>query len=104
MLPDLSELASSLNAPTDQPKDATFLVTGVEGEFHTLVSFPRTGTVWVSYDWGDEPAEDVCIWHQDATTTEIPEGEGLYAVRQGDCLMWTLASPTNLINIGWGYV
>jgi hypothetical protein len=86
-----------------QPPDAFVAITNSAQDLSVWIQLPTAGQLWVAYEWGDEPAQAVYIWHQGGTTTPVTPGQNVYTVGSQDALVWVLASPTNQIKVGWGY-
>lgn len=108
-----------MSTSQEQPPDTTFSneeIAGAQppGAYVALTNslqgssfwmqLPTAGSLWVAYEWGDQPASAVYIWHQGGATTPVAPGQNVYSVGAKDALVWVLASPTNQIKIGWGYV
>lgn len=89
-----------------QPPNTTILITNLDmdDECRVLISLPSSGNLWVAYEFGDEPARDVSIWHQGGMTEEVPLGFNIFQVNETDAIVYQLASPTNSIKLGWAYV
>jgi len=81
----------------------TTLVTGWNGPLSNLISLPQSGQIWIAYEYGDALAQTIYLWHQGGRTDQINLGWNTFPVNEGDCIIWTLASPNNSIKIGWQY-
>jgi hypothetical protein len=88
--------------PIEQPDNITILMTNMDSG-DTVIALPQTGNLWVAYEYQQEPAQTVYIWHQDGTTTTVQPGFQTIPVSEGDTLVYGLRQPTDSIKLGWGY-
>jgi len=86
----------------DQPPNTTIVITMGNGE--TWIVLPNPGWIWVVYEWAQEPAAEMLIWHQGGSITPIEPGEGTYQVGAGDAIVYALQNPTDSIKFGWAYI
>ncbi|HYI13183.1 MAG TPA: hypothetical protein VEK57_29320 [Thermoanaerobaculia bacterium] len=61
----------------------------------TLIGVPSAGTLWVFYEWSNEPAAQIYVWHQGGATTPINGGANTIPVQSGDAIMYQLNDPVN---------
>jgi hypothetical protein len=86
----------------EQPANTTILVTGMDSQ--TWIVLPDSGTLWVAYEYSDQPAVMVIIWHQGGSTETVEPGFQTFNVDAGDALMYQLVEPTQSIKLGWAYI
>lgn len=90
-------------APSNVPEEVTILLTNVPYSDQVWIVLPQAGNLWVGYEYQDEPAQQLYLWHQGGTTTQVPPGFNVFAVGAGDALAYQLAYPGQAIKLGWGY-
>lgn len=86
-----------------QPDGTTILITNMDGG-DTWISLPYSGQLWVAYEYQDQPASSVYIWHQGGDTTPVPPGFNSFTVGATDALVYTLAYQDQSIKLGWAYL
>ncbi len=73
-----------------------------EGPGTVSIVVPQAGNLWVFYEQGSAPAQQIGVWHQGGTTTPIQQGENNVTVGDGDTLYYQLANPaTDSIKLGY---
>jgi hypothetical protein len=87
----------------NQPANTTILITNID-DLQVWIVLPESGNLWVGYEYQDQPAQEVYIWHQGGTTTQVPPGFNTFPVGAGDMLVYALAYPQQVIKLGWAYV
>jgi hypothetical protein len=86
----------------NQPSNTTILVTGIDSQ--TWIVLPDSGTLWVAYEYADQPAAAVFIWHQGGSTEQVNPGFQTFNVNATDALVYQLTDPTQSIKLGWAYM
>jgi hypothetical protein len=86
----------------NQPDGTTILITQDDGS--VWIVLPEAGNLWVAYEWAQEPAASIKIWHQGGTTTPIEPGFNTYQVGASDAITYTLNAAGDMIKLGWAYV
>ena len=85
----------------DFPATYWLTVTNID-EGTTWIVVPSAGTLWVFYEWGNQPAQQIYVWHQGGSTTPINGGENTVTVGEGDALVYQLANPgTDAIKLAY---
>jgi len=103
--PNSGSKASFADLPADFPSSITILVTNESGSGISPVSInlPGSGTLWVGYEYQDQPAASVVLWHQGGQTETIPPGFNTFNSQAGDAIEYSLAYEGQSIKLGWGY-
>ena len=71
----------------------------------TYIVVPTGGTLWLFYEWGNRPAQQIYVWHQGGQTTPVSGGENYVQVGPGDMIVYQLANPTvDSIKLGYQMV
>lgn len=83
--------------------DNTYILTN-EPEGQVWITLPNSGNLWVAYEYQNEPAQEVFIWHQGGATEQVPPGFNTFAVGATDGLVYVLGDPSISIKLGWAYV
>ena len=68
-----------------------------------LVTLPQSGNLQLTYGYSTVPAQSIYIWHQGGTTTPISLGTAVYAVGQGDFIIYILPADNVSIKVAWFY-
>lgn len=95
----------STQIPNQPPNTTIYIVNTNQDESDEIwIGLPNSGNLWVAYEYSDEPAQYVYIWHQGGMTEEVPLGFSTFQVNETDAIVYRLASPTNSIKLGWAYI
>ena len=84
----------------EQPGDIYILETGIDAQ--TWIQLPDSGTLWVGYEYSNEEATAVFIWHQGGATETVNLGFQTFNVNGGDALVYQVPSLSTMIKLGWG--
>lgn len=89
----------------DQPADTTILEANVPDAQSGLIALPASGKLWVFYECGGTGQAQLWLWHQGGAETLIPpDKETVLESREGDALIYQLATPSEPLKLGWAYV
>ncbi|HEX8205425.1 MAG TPA: hypothetical protein VF587_05145 [Solirubrobacteraceae bacterium] len=101
----------SLDFPGDAAVDVssgpwTTLVTNDVGgtSNNVWISLPGSGQLQIGFLIGTGPAIPCYLWHQGGAQTPVTQGIATYTSQPGDFLWYSLASPDQVIKLGWQYV
>jgi hypothetical protein len=86
----------------DQPGDVYILETGIDAQ--TWIQLPDSGTLWVAYEYSNQKATAVFIWHQGGHTETVNLGFQTFNVNSGDALVYQVPSLSTMIKLGWAYI
>jgi hypothetical protein len=94
--------ALSAAAFQQQPANVTILMANMDPST-TWIVLPQSGSLWVGYEYQDQPAQQVYLWQQGGQTVQVPPGFNTFPVNEGDSLVYQLAYEGQIIKLGWGY-
>lgn len=95
---------SKMNMFQEQPANTTILTTNVPIDGQTWITLPRSGNLWVAYEYSGQPAQNVYIWHQGGRTEPVPLGFHTFSVNKEDALVYQPGDPSIIIKLGWAYI
>lgn len=88
----------------EQPPNTTILLANEEEEQEVWIMLPKSGDLWVFYEYGDQPALYVYLWHQGGRVEQITDhSPEIFKVNANDALVYKLASSKNSIKLCWSY-
>ena len=82
--------------------DEMYVLVTMDGQ--TWIQLPSSGTLCVVYEYADQPATAVFIWHQGGAMDTVPPGISQFQINATDCLVYELADPQQSIKLGWAYM
>ena len=96
----IAQAKLSVKGPAD-PATYWITITNLQPN-STWIVVPSAGTLWLFYEWSNNPASSIEVWHQGGSTTPVQPGENNIAVGANDIIMYTLANPgSDMIKLGY---